>query len=171
MKAETLEKELAIILDSMNHDPGVAGYNLAQSRARALLFREHSAPKIAFQGYLALELLERHMTSKLKLDRLSNDICQAALDRWLGKAKQTVDMSVDQEFISLLQAYREARYEPADPLMIAPACKSAISEISVISLIPPIVPPSPSGTEARVSSTSTTQAALSADASNLEQQP
>lgn len=159
MKKETLERELVLI--AQEAAGAEAGGDIVALRARASILREAAGPKIALQGFLGLELLGRHMDGRLQINRLMFDICQAALDRWLGKAKQTVDLSVDHEFIELVREYREAKYIESP--------KSAIVEISVVSPIPPIVPPSPSGAEAPASSASTPQALLQAATSKDKQ--
>ena len=77
------------------------------------------------------------LSGRLPRERLLHEMCEAALDRWLGKAKQTVDVGVDQEFVRLLQEYREARFAPIDII----EDKSTI-DVLLSSPIPPIVLPS-----------------------------
>ena len=108
MKPETLNIELAKIAAQLSQ----AAVENPDAHAPTNLMREAAGPKIAHQGFLALELLQCQLDGRLRRDRLLFDICEAALDRWLGKAKQTVDVGVDQEFVRLLQEYREARLPP-----------------------------------------------------------
>src|SRR3990167_6268236 len=139
MKPETLERELVIIAQAIvGAEPGG---EMVAARARASILREAAGPKLALQGWLAIELKERMLSGRLPRERLLHEMCEAALDRWLGKAKQTVDVGVDQEFIQLLQAYREARFAPIDII----EDKSTI-DVLLSSPIPPIVPPSPEET-------------------------
>ena len=170
MKPETLNIELAKIAAQLSQ----AAVENPDAHARTNLMREAAGPKIAHQGFLALELLQCQLDGRLGRDRLLFDICEAALDRWLGKAKQTVDVGVDQEFIQLLQAYREARFAPIDII----EDKSTIDGL-LSSPIPPIVPPSPEETIVVVPgeevegellpTTSIPRAPLQADTSNNKQ--
>ena len=156
MKLETLERELVLIAQAVaGAEPG--GEPVA-NHARASILREAAGPKLALQGWLALELKERMLSGRLPRERLLHEMCEAALDRWLGKAKQTVDVGVDQEFVRLLQEYREAKFLP-----IIEEDKSTI-DVLLSSPLPPT--PLPPGL---TTSASAPRAPLQADTSNNKQ--
>ena len=156
MKLETLERELVLIAQAVaGAEPG--GEPVA-NHARASILREAAGPKLALQGWLALELKERMLSGRLPRERLLHEMCEAALDRWLGKAKQTVDVGVDQEFVRLLQEYREAKFLP-----IIEEDKSTI-DVLLSSPLPP-TPLHPGLT----TSASAPRAPLQADTSNNKQ--
>lgn len=129
MKPETLSKELARVAADL------ATTELPTTRpARVQLLREAVVGQCAEAGYLAQQLVSGMLQGTIPCDRVLHEVCQAALDRWLGKARQYVDVGVDSEFVEWLGRFRAAREDKIES-------SKRVIEISTSISPPPIVPP------------------------------
>lgn len=96
MKPETLTRELLRVAAELE------AHELPTTRpARVRLLREAVAGQVAEAGFLAQQIASGMLAGIIPCNLVLHQICQAALDRWLGRAAISVDARVSGVVVQL----------------------------------------------------------------------